>query len=93
MHEDADVAGGVVKVGGVVTTIHAAEAEARGAGEGQHQQHPNGHAPRGMGGETTLPAPSLLADGHRAVVALLLRRTATIWPPLPRVRPRGMRHL
>jgi hypothetical protein len=52
MHGDMDAAGDVAGAGGVVTTSPAVEMRAEGTREGQHQQHPSGHAPQDAGGET-----------------------------------------
>lgn len=63
--EDVDAAGDVVGAGAIGTAAPIAKAKAGGTGEGQHQQHPSDHAPRGMDGGIILSAPSLLAEGHR----------------------------
>ena len=44
-HEDADATGDVVDAGSIITTSPTADAGAGGTGDGQHQQHHNGHAP------------------------------------------------
>nr|XP_020198595.1 lysine-rich arabinogalactan protein 19-like [Aegilops tauschii subsp. strangulata] len=61
---DVDAAGDVVNAGGVVTTSPVAKTGAGGTGEGQHQQHPDGHAPRGTGGDIIPSTPLHPAEGH-----------------------------
>jgi hypothetical protein len=64
VHESVDAAGAVVGAGGTITTSPAVEAGAGDAGEEQHQQHPDGHAPRGTGEGATPSTLLPLADGH-----------------------------
>ena len=44
-HGDMDAAGNMTGAGGTITIAPLAEAGAGGAEGGQHQQHPDGHAP------------------------------------------------
>jgi hypothetical protein len=62
--EGVDAAGDVAGAGGAVATSPMAEAGTGGTGEGQHQHHPNGHAPRGTYGGIIPPVPLLLTNGH-----------------------------
>nr|XP_020191722.1 actin cytoskeleton-regulatory complex protein PAN1-like [Aegilops tauschii subsp. strangulata] len=61
---DVDAAGDVVDACFVVITSLVAETGAGGTGEGQHQQHPNGHTLQGTGGEIIPSAPLCPAEGH-----------------------------
>ena len=87
MREEVDATGDVDGVGGVGTTAPVAEAEAGGIGEGQHQQHPSGHAPRGTDGGIILSAPSLLAEGHNRSGGDRSKANRNHLAAPPRVRP------
>ena len=62
--ENVDAMADVVGTGGVGTTAPVAEVEPGGTGEGWHQQHPSGHAPRGTNRGIVFSTPFLLAEGH-----------------------------
>ena len=63
-HGDVDATGDMAGPGGIVTTSLVAETGAGGTGEGQRQQHPNGHAPQGAGGEIIMSPPLHPTEGR-----------------------------
>ena len=71
--------------GGVVTTIPAAEAEARSIGEGQHNKIIMATLLKVWVGELLYLHPPSSPKGTSVVVALVLRPIATLRPSPPRV--------